>query len=66
MCKPHTSAQPLHGAADQIMSAMSALHMPPEPVYGPLEPGAYLSDSDHMVRHALEHLRAALDYLRAA
>lgn len=49
------------GATLEIVSAMSALNMPPQPLEKPK--GEYLSQSDHWVNHAMEHLRAALDYI---
>lgn len=55
---------PLQGAAHEIISAMSALNMEPEPLEVP--EGAYLSERDRWAKHAMEHLRAALELLQRA
>jgi len=47
----------LRTAICEIVSAESALHMEPDPIKRP--GGNYLSDKDKMVKHAIEHLRAA-------
>jgi hypothetical protein len=49
-------------AVDELTSAISALHMEPEPLPGPFpedEP-AFLVYRDKWVSHAVEHIRAAL------
>ena len=59
MSEPLTHTDPLHGIASEIISAMSALNMPPDPMETPK--GEYLSERDNMVRHAMEHLKAAME-----
>jgi hypothetical protein len=50
----------LEGALQELISAMSALNMEPDPI-----PGAtgFLSDTDAWVRHAMEHLTAVAHLL---
>lgn len=60
---------PLHGAIMEISSAISALNMWPEPCEPDSDLDAdshergYLSQTDRWARHAVEHLRAAIDNL---
>lgn len=53
----------LSGAAHEILSAISALNMEPEPIDG-VPAGTYLSSSDKWAAHAMEHLHAAFDLIR--
>ena len=53
---------PIHSAMLEIISAMSALNMPPEPLAKP--EGEYLSETDVWAKHAMEHLNAACEHLR--
>ncbi len=65
MTKPITDdGDPVAAAALEVMSAMSALKMEPEPLEKP--EGDYLSDRDYWVRHSMEHLCAAMKLLRRA
>lgn len=67
MTKPFTDYEnPLSGVRQEISSAMSALHMIPDPIpvrdRRPLrEEGDFyfLSESDSNAQHAIEHLREA-------
>lgn len=47
----------------EIHSAISALHMEPEVIEG-AENEQFLADRDVWAKHAVEHLRAALDLLQ--
>lgn len=51
-----TYDNPAGGARNELVSAMSALNMYPDPI-----PGAtgYLSEVDAWAKHAMEHMRAA-------
>jgi len=63
MGSPHTTAKNrVHGARSQIISAMSCLNMPASPIT-PNPGSVYLSQTDEMAKHAMEHLQAAFDYL---
>lgn len=55
---------PLSGAAHEVLSAISALNMEPEPLEPP--EGAYLSERDKWAKHAMEHLHATMELLRRA
>ena len=55
---------PFNGIASEIISAMSALNMEPEPMQKPV--GKFLSESDKWVHHAMEHLKRAMDLHREA
>lgn len=52
----------LEGVAREILGAMSALNMEPEPLDPPT--GVYLSSRDKWANHALRHLEAAFDLLK--
>jgi hypothetical protein len=63
MCSPDTTANdPVQGAIGELFSAISALHMHPEPIAIPT--GEYLVDTDKWAQHAYAHLQQALVYLR--
>lgn len=57
-------SDPMSGAANEIISAMSALNMEPEPLETP--EGIFLSERDKWAKHAIDHLRAALKLLKRA
>lgn len=57
MSEPLKWEIPLEGIAHEIISGMSALNMEPLPLETPT--GTYISDTDHWVRHAMVHFRAA-------
>jgi len=57
-------SDPLSGAANEIISAISALNMEPEPLEVPK--GVFLSERDKWVEHAMAHLHAALKLLKRA
>lgn len=66
MSKPKEFAINLiSGARSEIMSAMSSLHMPPDPI--PEEDLTdrrdYLSETDKNVAHSIEHLHRAMEFL---
>ncbi|MCK9361666.1 hypothetical protein M0Q28_05615 [Patescibacteria group bacterium] len=52
-------------AVSEIQSAISALHMEPEPLPGPFddEEPAFLAYRDKWAAHAIEHLRSAINIL---
>lgn len=51
----------LQGLFSELMSASSALHMPPRLLPGrSYESGEFLSDIDEYVQHSLSHIRMAL------
>lgn len=62
MCSPITTANdPIQGAVGELISAISALHMEPEP----LNPdGQFLVDRDRWAQHSYAHIQQALVYLR--
>lgn len=65
MSRPfHDYADPIHGALIEITSAISSLNMQPEPILGADTPGAYICETDANVKHAIEHLHAAMIQLR--
>lgn len=55
---------PLHGAAHEVISGMSALNMEPSPLEKPT--GTYLSETDYYVKHAMEHFSAACQLISKA
>lgn len=62
---------PINGAVNEIISAQSALNMPPKLVPGtpqewPDGRPPFLSEADEWAKHAYEHLNAAIDLLRRA
>lgn len=54
----------LQGAMIEILSAISALNMPPQPMSEPVGNKEFLSETDHWVAHAIEHLEAATKLIR--
>lgn len=62
--KPFMDAKdPVMGARMEIISAMSSLHMRPEPLENPSSKEDYLVFQDKWAAHAHEHLEAAIEYL---
>ena len=55
---------PVQGSRVEIISAISSLHMEPEPLEEPLGREQFLVFQDKWVAHAHEHLNAALEYLK--
>jgi len=55
---------PVLGGIAEIISGMSTLNMEPKPL--PVPKGAYLSETDEWVEHAMKHFGAAIDILRRA
>jgi hypothetical protein len=54
---------PIHGAACELISAMSCLNMEPDPLNnGEL----YLSQNDGMAKHSMDHMYAAFKQLKLA
>lgn len=69
MCSPikwSVDTDPKQAAIVEIISAVSALTMDPEPMEN-INPeyDHFLRDTDVWVHHAVEHLQAALEVLRA-
>jgi hypothetical protein len=54
----------LYGAAREIMSAMSALLMPPERISTAGPDDVFLADCDVYAKHSREHMKAALRYVQ--
>lgn len=52
-----------HRAVLEIISAMSALNMCPEPIENPHPEDMFLSELDRWAAHAYEHLNAAIRHL---
>lgn len=62
---------PIQGAMNELVSAMSALNMEADPVIPPpvREPNSrpvYLSESDNWAKHAMEHMHAVFELLQRA
>jgi len=55
-------SDPIQGAINEIISAVSSLNMEPSPS-AKKEYGTWLSESDTNVAHSIEHLREALNQL---
>jgi hypothetical protein len=67
MSKPFVKYEdPARGAQLEIQSALSALHMHPDPITPDPDGPGYLTDCDAWAKHAEEHLRAALRQAVAA
>jgi hypothetical protein len=67
MCKPFNHyEEPARGAMLEITSALTALHMHPDPIVPDPESPGYLTDCDAWAKHAEEHLHAAYKQARAA
>lgn len=62
---PHDSDK-LQGALCEVVSAMSALNMEPDPLKEPIGRGFYLSERDGWAAHCMEHLHAVFELLNAA
>ncbi len=46
----------LHAIRSELISAGSALHMPPEPITNPEKDAIFLDELDHNAKHVREHL----------
>ena len=57
-----TYTDKLDGAIVEIISGMSALNMEPRPLEKP--EGTFLSETDHWVKHSMEHFRQAVELIR--
>lgn len=66
MSKPAAEAEPLYGAVQEIISAMSALNMYPEPREVKGDEAGWLAHSDAWANHSMEHLVAAMRFLDQA
>ena len=66
MSKPESAAT-IQSISLELCYASSALHCPPEPVDPPADAHEqpFLSETDAMVQHSLEHIQQAQDNLRA-
>jgi len=56
-------ADKIQSALCEIVSAMSALNMEPDPLKVPIGKGFYLSELDGWAAHCMEHLHAVFEYL---
>lgn len=66
---PGGTQDPIRGAIGEVTDAISALNMHPSPI--PVENQVpnnegYLSYTDAWAQHSMEHLRAAMEFLRVA
>ena len=69
MSAPRTNHQNLlSGAIAELISAMSALNMHPEPLPADevKQDTGYLADSDKWAAHSMEHIGAAIDLIQKA
>jgi len=57
---------PIQGAVYELISAMSALNMEPSPIDNPGKNAIYLSETDAMAKHSMEHMNAAMACTRKA
>jgi hypothetical protein len=66
--KPFTEGKPLSGAQSEMVSAMSALNMEPDPIpYVKSDNGpVFLSQSDGWAKHSLEHIHQAFEFISDA
>lgn len=69
MSTPFTEAEdPVGGAISEISSAISALNMEPSPIKKTLEEweesSRSLAETDEWAAHAVEHMRAAIQYMQ--
>jgi len=62
--QPDSHDNPIQSAMNEIVSAISALNMEPDPL--PVPEGKYLSEVDGWAKHAVEHLQAAIQTLNHA
>ncbi len=53
----------LQGAMNELVSAMSALNMYPDPIK---DAEGYLSETDGWAKHSMEHMRAVFTLLQRA
>jgi hypothetical protein len=56
----------IQGVLNEVVSAMSALNMEPEPLKEPIGNGFYLSERDGWAAHCMEHLRAVFQLANEA
>lgn len=64
MGKPRKWKDPIEGAKHEILSAMSALNMPPDPIrYIRKRKERFISETDKNIKHAYDHLCVAVDIL---
>lgn len=69
MSAPRTDHQnPLSGAVTELISAMSALNMHPEPLPADevKHDTGYLADSDKWASYSMDHIGAAIDLIQKA
>ena len=57
---------PMQGVVHELISAMSALNMEPSPIDSPKKNAIYLSETDEMAKHSMEHMNAAMVCARKA
>jgi len=66
MSEPRDYADKLRGAMSEIISGNSALNMHPDPIPSDeldKDINGYLSETDRMAQHAMEHYRKAFELL---
>lgn len=69
MCEPTKPNQNqslqelLSSLTEELMSAMSSLHMSPEPIQ-PKPDSIFLDELDYWANHSYEHMRACMAYIR--
>lgn len=64
MCTPRVDKKhPISGAMSELMSAMSALNMLPEPIPAPEESLGFVSETDAWAKHSMEHMKAVWECL---
>ena len=66
MSKPIPHPNPIEGVMGEVFSALSSLHMVPEPIpvsQERLDEGGpiFLTETDEWAKHSAEHLRAAIE-----
>ena len=66
MSAPLDYENKISGVVNEIISAESSLNMEPDPIENPPEEAMFLSETDKCVKHAMEHLRKAVDLTEQA
>ena len=68
MSKPFEISKdnPIRSAAGELISAMSALNMEPDPIKPDHEDDYFLSQVDGWAKHSMEHMKQAMVGIRLA